>query len=68
LLPILTIFKLCPSHVFWIFSSVYVTDFGLKVKQYVNEGHLVPNKLMISLIRSELGLLENNNWILDGKY
>jgi adenylate kinase family enzyme len=46
---------------------VYVTDFGMKVKQYVNKGHLVPNELMISLIRSELGLLKNNNWILDGK-
>jgi adenylate kinase family enzyme len=46
---------------------IYVTDFGMKVKQYVNKGCLVPNELMISLIRSELGLLKNNNWILDGK-
>ncbi|PNF18126.1 GTP:AMP phosphotransferase AK3, mitochondrial [Cryptotermes secundus] len=42
------------------------TDFGLKVKQYVNKGHLVPDELMISLIKSELGLLKNNNWLLDG--
>jgi adenylate kinase family enzyme len=51
-----------------MFSSVCVSDFGLKVKQYVNKGHLVPDELMISLIRNELGLLKNNNWILDGKY
>ncbi|KDR21790.1 GTP:AMP phosphotransferase AK3, mitochondrial [Zootermopsis nevadensis] len=42
------------------------TDLGLKVKQYVNKGHLVPDELMISLISNELGLLKNNNWILDG--
>lgn len=42
------------------------TDFGVKVKQFVNKGHLVPDKLMISLITSELRLLENNNWLLDG--
>jgi len=44
-----------------------VTDFGVEVKQFVNKGHLVPDKLMISLITSELRLLENNNWLLDGK-
>jgi len=44
-----------------------VTDFGVKVKQFVNKGHLVPDKLMISLITSELHLLENNNWLLDGE-
>jgi hypothetical protein len=47
---------------------VYVSDFGLKVKQYVNKGHLVPDELMISLIRNELVSLKNDNWILDGKY
>jgi adenylate kinase family enzyme len=34
----------------------------------VNKGHLVPDELMISLIRDELGLLKNKNWILDGRY
>jgi adenylate kinase family enzyme len=33
----------------------------------MNKGHLVPDELVISLITSELSLLENNNWILDGK-
>jgi len=48
-------------------ACLLVTDFGVKVKQFVNKGHLVPDKLMISLITSELHLLENNNWLLDGK-
>jgi len=48
-------------------ACLLVTDFGVKVKQFVNKGHLVPDKLMISLITSELRLLENNNWLLDGK-
>jgi hypothetical protein len=55
------------SNIQILFFSIYVTEFGLKVKQYVNKGQLVPDELMISLIRSELGLLGNNNWILDGK-
>jgi len=48
-------------------ACLLVTDFGVKVKQFVNNGHLVPDKLMISLITSELRLLENNNWLLDGE-
>jgi hypothetical protein len=48
-------------------ACLLVTDFGVKVKQFVNKGHLVPDKLMISLIASELRLLENSNWLLDGK-
>jgi adenylate kinase family enzyme len=54
-------------HIPVIFPPIFCTDFGVKVKQYVNKGHLVPDELMISLMTSELRLLENNNWILDGK-
>jgi adenylate kinase family enzyme len=55
-----------------LFCYIYVvcllvTDFGVKVKEFVNKGHLVPDRLMIALITSELRLLENNNWLLDGK-
>jgi len=54
---------LCYTYI----ACLLVTDFGVEVKQFVNKGHLVPDKLMISLITSELRLLENNNWLLDGK-
>ncbi|XP_069693799.1 GTP:AMP phosphotransferase AK3, mitochondrial [Periplaneta americana] len=42
------------------------TDLGLKAKQFVNNGHLVPDDIMLSLITSELKALGNSNWILDG--
>ena len=42
------------------------TAVGLKAKQYIDKGDLVPDETMVELISSELKTLEGSTWLLDG--
>ncbi|CEP14291.1 hypothetical protein [Parasitella parasitica] len=42
------------------------TSLGKQAQQYVSDGKLVPDDLLISLIDSELLNVGNTNWLLDG--
>lgn len=46
------------------------TEVGKRAADYINNGKLVPNPIMVDLISSELGsrgwLNEKSNWLLDG--
>ncbi|CDS06843.1 hypothetical protein LRAMOSA09368 [Lichtheimia ramosa] len=42
------------------------TPAGLKAGEYVANGQLVPDEVMLSLIDTELEHLSNPNWLLDG--
>jgi adenylate kinase len=42
------------------------TSLGKKAKEYMNEGRLVPDEIMLGLIREQLEALEGAGWILDG--
>jgi adenylate kinase len=42
------------------------TALGKKAKEYMNEGRLVPDEIMLGLIREQLDALEGAGWILDG--
>ena len=43
------------------------TDLGLKAKSYMDKGELVPDSLILDMIRARLGQSDaSNGWILDG--
>ena len=42
------------------------TELGLKAADYMTRGLLVPDDLMLGLIREELGADDGRGWILDG--
>lgn len=42
------------------------TGLGVKAKEYMGQGLLVPDAIMLGLIREELEELEGAGWILDG--
>jgi len=42
------------------------TELGLKAADYMTRGLLVPDDLMLGLIREQLGLDDGRGWILDG--
>ena len=42
------------------------TELGLAAKSYIDQGNLVPDKVMVGLISSELKKLGSQAWLLDG--
>lgn len=42
------------------------TPVGLKAKQFIDKGDLVPDETMVELISSELKVLQGSTWLLDG--
>jgi len=42
------------------------TPIGLKAKQFIDKGDLVPDETMVELISSELKRMEGSPWLLDG--
>lgn len=42
------------------------SELGKEVKQYLNEGKLVPDDVMIKFMTAELKKIENKPWLLDG--
>lgn len=42
------------------------SELGKEVKQYLNEGKLVPDDVMIKFMTTELIKIENKPWLLDG--
>lgn len=42
------------------------TNLGKEVKQYLNEGKLVPDDVMIKFMIAELNKVQNKTWLLDG--
>ena len=42
------------------------TPLGKEAKQFIDQGALVPDETMVSLISTELVNLENEPWLLDG--
>merc|ERR1719295_2301369 len=42
------------------------TELGLAAKSYIDQGNLVPDKVMVGLISSELKKLGEKPWLLDG--
>lgn len=42
------------------------TELGMKAREYMDEGRLVPDEIMLGLIREKLEELEGSGWILDG--
>lgn len=43
------------------------TEVGLKAKEIVEKGALVPDEIMIELILSKMKELAGGSWLLDGK-
>ena len=43
------------------------TDLGLRAKQFVDAGSLVPDDVMSTLIVHELKLMKEDSWLLDGQ-
>lgn len=44
-----------------------LTDIGLRVKEYIAKGQLVPDDIVLSLIVKELGAVKTSvGWLLDG--
>ncbi|XP_023247071.1 GTP:AMP phosphotransferase AK3, mitochondrial isoform X2 [Copidosoma floridanum] len=48
------------------FHVAQQTVLGKEVKKYLDSGHLVPDKTMISLINEEIHTLNGRSWLLDG--
>ena len=42
------------------------SELGLAAKSYIDQGNLVPDKVMVGLISSELKKLGSQAWLLDG--
>ncbi|KAL3869282.1 hypothetical protein ACJMK2_041985 [Sinanodonta woodiana] len=42
------------------------TPAGLAAKTYIDQGHLVPDKLILTLISNQLKKLKGKSWLLDG--
>lgn len=42
------------------------TELGKEVKNFLNEGKLVPDEVMIKFMMSELKKVDNKRWLLDG--
>lgn len=42
------------------------TELGKKAEEYMKAGLLVPDEIMLGLIREQLDVLEGGGWILDG--
>ena len=42
------------------------TDIGHKAEKYMNEGALVPDEIMVDILRGDLEVHGYENWILDG--
>lgn len=42
------------------------TELGKEVKNFLNEGKLVPDEVMIKFMMSELKKVDNKQWLLDG--
>lgn len=42
------------------------TDIGLKAKSYMDNGDLVPDEVVIEIIRQKISSLENGSFMLDG--
>jgi adenylate kinase len=48
-------------------SAAQQTDLGLKAKSYMDQGELVPDQLVLDLIRDRLSMADaTSGWILDG--
>ena len=43
------------------------SELGVKAKDYIDQGALVPNDLMVELMSSEIERLVDKSWLLDGK-
>lgn len=41
---------------------------GFEAQKYIQDGKLVPDEVMIKFISSELRQIQNQSWLLDGKY
>lgn len=41
---------------------------GTKAKDYIDQGALVPDDLMVELMTSEIERLANKRWLLDGRW
>jgi adenylate kinase len=42
------------------------TELGKKAEEYMKSGLLVPDEIMLGLIREQLDVLEGSGWLLDG--
>lgn len=42
------------------------TEVGMKAKSYMDKGELVPDKVVIDIIRDKISTLENGSFMLDG--
>lgn len=42
------------------------SEFGREAEQFVKQGHLVPDELVVKLVLSELGSHREMSWLLDG--
>jgi nucleoside-triphosphate--adenylate kinase len=42
------------------------SELGVKAKDYIDQGALVPNDLMVELMASEIERLVDKSWLLDG--
>lgn len=48
--------------------SLLFAEVGLEAQKYIKEGKLVPDEVMIKFIICELEEVEDEAWLLDGKY
>ena len=46
---------------------MYILEAGLAAKKFIDQGHLVPDDVMVELIVNELQPLKGHNWLLDGR-
>lgn len=44
------------------------SSLGAKAKDYIDQGELVPDDLMVELMTNEIKQLSNKSWLLDGRY
>jgi nucleoside-triphosphate--adenylate kinase len=43
------------------------SQLGVEAKDYIDQGALVPDDLMVELMTSEIERLSNKRWLLDGR-
>ena len=44
-----------------------ISDVGQHAEDYIKNGALVPDDVMIKLITNQLKTMSNHSWLLDGK-
>jgi len=49
-----------------MYIYTYLTGVGISAKQFIDEGKLVPDDVMVDLMLNELDKIDNESWLLDG--